>query len=210
MKPAELNPGALVLAAGGSTRLGRPKQLIRYQDEALVRRAVRAAIEIQCEPVVAVCGPEFSSVRQELAGLQVTVVENPNWKSGMASSLTCGLEAALRSMPQMDALLVTLCDQPLIDAAELLRLISFYRESGAAAAASRYGDSGGPPAIFGRPLFPQMKDLQGDAGAKRILRALGNQVAWMDLPEGAMDIDTPDDLARLAESERVRIRPNSS
>ena len=188
---------AVVLAAGGSTRLGRPKQFVRFAGETLIRRAVRTANDaVGREPVV-VAGEAVDAIRAELTGLPATVVENADWRTGMASSLIAGLNAAVAATPEIDALLITLCDQPFVVSVHLRRLIEQHWSYGLQATASQFHNSCGPPAVFSRELFDEIRQLKGEMGAKRILTGLGDRLACMDLPEAGVDIDWPEDLKQL-------------
>jgi molybdenum cofactor cytidylyltransferase len=184
---------AVVLAAGASQRLGRPKQLIPLEGESLVRRTARLALEVGCAPVVVVLGFEAERVGAALAGLHVATVVNAKWSSGMGSSLACGAVAARRARPEMDALLTLVCDQPRLTAEHLRRLLAFHASSGSAAiTASAYSGRAGVPAVFSRSLFEELERIEGDRGARDLIaRHEGHTVDW---PGGAWDIDWPEDL----------------
>jgi molybdenum cofactor cytidylyltransferase len=193
--------GAIVLAAGESRRMGRPKQLLQFKGETLLRRASRAAIEAGCEPVIVVLGNRSDEFATELANLPVNVTVNvtvnATWASGIGSSIRVGLQRILEISPASDALLIMLCDQPLIDATILRQLIATYRQSSKAICASSFARTIGPPVVVGREFFPKLANLADDRGAKEI---------WLKHPESfgifaceaaAADIDTPADYERL-------------
>jgi CTP:molybdopterin cytidylyltransferase MocA len=180
----------VVLAAGASTRLGIPKQLIMHEGEPLVRRIAAAAVEAGADPVVVVLGATA------LLGLaSVTTAQNPEWSKGLASSLTTGLSTVLALTP-CDAVLVTLADQPLVDAAALRRLIAAF-DSERRIVASAYDDTVGVPAVFAREHLDALMHLTGDAGAGSWLRSRPNEVTHIPLSVAALDIDTLSDAARL-------------
>lgn len=191
----------VVLAAGGSTRLGTPKQLVVHEGEPLVRRAARAARAAGADPVVVVIGAHAALVAPALAGLAgVTTVVHDGWTDGMGSSLAAGVRAALAAAPACAALLVTLADQPLVDAAALGRLLAAYPGPHALVAASHGDPPGavlGVPAVFGRAHLDALLALRGDAGAGGWLRRHRERVLAVPMSEAAFDVDTPDDLARL-------------
>jgi CTP:molybdopterin cytidylyltransferase MocA len=180
---------AVVLAAGGSRRLGRPKQVVPWQGEALVRRAARAAVESSCARVVVVVGAAEPQVRDALVGLPVDVVSNSDWTEGIASSIRCGVAEVARGGE--GAVLLVACDQPALTAAHLDRIVGSWAR-GACAVGSRYAGTLGIPALFDRSLFPSLLALRGDAGAKKLLGA--GEVAAVDWAQGAHDVDTPQDL----------------
>ena len=187
----------VVLAAGASRRLGRPKQLVEVGGEALVRRAARAVLEAGCAPVLVVTGAGAAAVETALAGLAVACVRNDAFEEGLASSIRAGVAAAARSAPPCDGALLALVDQPAVDAALLRRLLAeFERALGARAVACAYAGGLGVPALFPRPLFPELAALHGDGGAKPVLEARAGEVIAVPFPAGALDLDTEEDLAR--------------
>lgn len=183
--------GAVILAAGSSSRLGEPKQLLAHGGETLIRHAVRAALETDCAPVVVVTGAWHERVEHELRGLPASVCHHPEWQLGMGSSIRAGLSRALGLAPLLDALLLMVCDQPFITSQILRALISARDQSGKRAAACVYSDAVGVPALFDRALFPMLAALPDAQGAKPILSVLRGEVARVPFPEGAIDIDTP-------------------
>ncbi len=197
--------GVIVLAAGGSRRLGTPKQLLRdASGETLITRAVQTAVASVCRPVVAVLGAAEDAIRPALDGLPVTVAVNPDWQTGMAGSLQVGLTA----LGEVDAALVMLCDQPGVTQALLNSLVDTYHSTGHALIACEYGGTLGVPALFARSLFPELMALRGEQGARRILQSYAGPLARVPFAEGLSDVDTAADMARLGLTERPP-RPNS-
>ena len=195
--------GAIVLAAGASTRLGRPKQLLPYQGQSLLRRAASEAVKaVEKGPVAVVLGASAEKMHPELEGLPVLPVENPAWSSGMGSSVRAGMEALLQVQPKLKGVLLLLCDQPHLRSATLTALLETHKATGAPVVASAYGGTLGVPAFFERSLFPQLLALRGQEGARKIISAQPPEaVAAVPFPEGAIDIDTPADYERLSERE---------
>ncbi len=189
--------GAVLLAAGGAVRMGRPKLLLAVEGESLVRRAAEAACASRCRPVVAVLGSNAHALAGELAGLRVRPVINPLWRSGLASSIRMGIRSLPRSC---EAAVLLLADQPRVGAAEIDRLVSTWLGSGRPAAAASYGGIVGAPAVFERGLFHALRALSGDAGAKRLLQDLGDRVEKVPLKEGAEDLDTWEEWERFRNS----------
>jgi molybdenum cofactor cytidylyltransferase len=185
--------GAIVLAAGGSSRLGTPKQLLTFRGETLVRRAAMAALESVCDRVVVVVGSHASGMRDQLNDLPVCIVENENWQSGISSSIRAGLE----HISSPDGVVITLCDQPFMTAAVLNELIDTHRKTHRAIVASTYGTIRGVPAFFAPELFNELASLTKDEGARQIIASHPERVATVEFSQGAIDIDTPEDHKRL-------------
>jgi molybdenum cofactor cytidylyltransferase len=205
------NVGAVVLAAGGSSRLGQPKQLLKFRGETLIRRAIRAAHEAGCDPIVVVVGEISEAIRSELdirdsrispssdrdpgvRTTRVTVVENPEWKRGIGTSIRRGLE---QLPPSVDATVLLTCDQPFVDGSIVNELIGLHRKSGKPIAASKYATTLGVPALFDRSCFAELVGLPDDSGAKRLISARPNDVVPIAFEAGAIDIDTPEDFESL-------------
>lgn len=181
---------AIVLAAGGSSRLGQPKQLLELDGRPLVRRAAEQAVAAGCDPVIVVVGAEAGAVEGALQESGARCVENRAWAEGMAGSIRCGVGA----LPEdVDAALILLCDQPAVSTALLVRLRAAQRESGMPMVACAYGGTLGPPALFVRACFPALLGLEGDAGARSLLARARERVASVEFPDGALDVDTGED-----------------
>ena len=194
--PADV--GAVILAAGPSTRMGTPKQLLQFRGRTLVRRAASAAIEAGCRPVVVVTGAHALATREALRGLDVQEAENKNWESGMSSSLRAGIESLVKTAPRVSAVVLMLCDQPFVTRETIAGLIAAHRETGRAIVASSYGSSYGVPALFSRKYFAELTALKGALGAKQVIEKHLAKVHLMSFPDGEIDIDTPADFARLS------------
>jgi CTP:molybdopterin cytidylyltransferase MocA len=182
---------ALILAAGASSRLGTPKQLLMVDGQPLVRRAVLAALATQPVRAAVVIGAESAGVLAALAGLAVESIQCPEWREGMGASLRAGV-ATLRE--HCDGLLVVLCDQPALTAAHLQHLVDAWRTAPERAVASFYAGTAGVPALLPARWFGRLLQLQGDAGARTLLRAHAAEVLTVAAPELERDIDRPLDL----------------
>jgi len=192
----ELKVAGLLLAAGGSTRLGRPKQLVEFQGKTLIRRAAQALIDAGCSPVVAVLGAEVELSQREVEELGVEVVVNAAWASGMGSSIAFGMGPINSVDPQPDAVLISVCDQPFVTAEKLSPFIETFDRSRVDVVAARYKDIAGVPALFSKTLFPRLLDLKGDNGAREIIRNSPDAMT-IPLPDAGIDVDTVDDVAHI-------------
>ena len=201
--------GAIVLAAGRATRFragggAEPSKLVAsLGGEPLVRHAARAALASRARPVVAVTGHAREDIEAALAGLDVVFAHNPDYATGIASSLKTGIAALPESVA---GALILLGDMPAIDAGLLDRLIeAFAARSGALAAAPVHAGRRGNPVLLSRALFPAIAGIEGDEGARRLLRA-ADPALVVEIPADgeavALDIDTPEDLAAARESQR--------
>jgi molybdenum cofactor cytidylyltransferase len=186
--------GVVLLAAGGSTRLGRPKQLLTHRGKTLVRRAAESAVGAECGPVVVVLGAQAEAMMAELAGLPVHPVHNADWERGLGSSLRVGRRALEAGV---EGALVMLCDQLQVDAAHLRALVSAFTRSRAPIVASGYEGTRGVPALFSRELFPELEALTADQGARGVIARDPSRVVEVALEGGGEDVDTAADLTRL-------------
>jgi len=203
----ESEVAALILAAGASRRMGSPKALLPWGGRSLLRHVAEVALASPCRETFVVLGAEREQLARELHGLELQRVENEAWERGMGSSLAAGIravEAAEDPRHPWRAVLILLCDQPAVTPALLARLIALADESAPPAAprrmvACRYANSLGPPALFERSLFGELRALTGDRGAKALLLRNPEAVASVDFAEGALDLDTPEDYERARE-----------
>ena len=185
---------AIVLAAGFARRMGRQKLLLRLQGRPVVRWAVER-IAPHVEDVVVVTGQDDAAVREALAGLSVRFAVNPNPQAGQGSSIAVGV-AALK--PWSRAVLIALGDQPRVPDPVVPALLDAFTLTGKAIVAPVYRGTQGTPVLFGAEIFPELRQLTGDAGARAVVTAQPDRVerVLFDLPMPP-DVDTPEDYARL-------------
>lgn len=185
---------AVVLAAGGSTRFGSPKQLIRVQGHALLTRAVANAVEVAGHGVTVVLGAHAAELTSLLRHSSASVIVNREWQEGIASSI----RAAVARLPAgCDGVLLTLADQAAVTVDDLARLIAAWRGNSRSIAAARYDGTTGVPAIFPRADFAALAALRGDRGARDLLRRNADRTTAVAVANASIDIDTPEDLLRL-------------
>lgn len=185
---------AVVLAAGESARLGQPKQLIGWQGQSLVRHAVECAADGGCEPVFVVLGAHAEKLRFELSATSARPVPNPRWQEGLGSSVSAGVRAVEEQSPEASAVVLLVCDQPRITPGLIRRLCRRRAEAGARLVACAYAGTVGVPALFDRDFFPDLAGLSGPVGARSLLRRHADEVLQIPWPEGALDLDLPEDL----------------
>jgi molybdenum cofactor cytidylyltransferase len=195
--PSPAGTALSILAAGASTRLGQPKQLLPFRGRSLLRHAAETALASVCRPVVVVLGAGAEQLRNELSALPVTVTLNPAWAEGMASSIRAGLGTVTSEANEPDSVVIMLCDQPLITAATLDQLVKVQRTENRGIVACEYEDTLGVPALFSRKYFPELAGLAGDQGARKIIVKHNNSLSRIPAPEAAFDVDRLEQAARL-------------
>lgn len=189
--------GAIVLAAGSSSRMGLPKQTLQYQGQSLLMHAARNAIDGGCYPVIVVLGAHKDECARELDSLDVREVFNEEWKTGIASSIRAGVDGLLVADKETAATVILLCDQPHVTANLVSELIDCHRVTGSPIVASAYGESFGVPALFMRDLFRELTQLDGTSGAKQVIKKYVSEAHFIPFPGGEVDVDTPEDFSRL-------------
>lgn len=193
MSGARPRLAGLLLAAGGSRRLGRCKQLVEIEGRPLVRRAAELLLGLEPAAAVAVVGAESAAVGAALAGLPLQIIENRDWRSGMGGSIAAGMAALADDSA---AVLILPCDLWRLEAADLERLLAAWDDDPDRIAASRWSAAFGPPAIFPRRHFAALRALTGDAGARALIRARTDRVRFVGLDNAGHDLDSQADLDR--------------
>ena len=189
--------GVIILAAGASTRMGQPKQLLLHRGQTLLRRAVDTALGSMCHAVVVVIGAHAELLRKEIEELPVSVAENRNWANGMSSSIQTGLRELMMTHSEIDAAVVMLADQPLVTATLINQLVDVRRNTGKGIVASAYGIVLGVPALFSREFFAEITALNANEGARQVIASHPDDVAVVCFPKAAVDVDTPRDYELL-------------
>jgi molybdenum cofactor cytidylyltransferase len=192
------NTAIIILAAGNSSRLGRPKQLLLYQGKTLLSHVVAEALEASLEPVIVVTGAYHAEIESSLQGQPVALAYNPHWETGMGSGIVAGLHMALTIGPQLQAVIMAVCDQPYITSTLFHALIVKQASSGKGLIACVYSETTGTPVLFGQRYFKDLSALSGDAGAKQLLKRYPDDVATVPFPKGSIDVDTEEDLKKLS------------
>ena len=188
---------AVLLAAGGSSRMGRPKQLLRIEGEALVTRMARRLLGLEPLSVMVVTGSASQAVNDQLSGLPIQIVHNSRWEEGMASSLVAGV----KNLPaEIEGVLIILCDQWQVGLADLQQLVQAWNADISQITAACWHDEGrqviGPPAIFPRALFEELISLKGDRGARAMIEKHRERASLFSMESACFDLDEPADLER--------------
>lgn len=191
---------AIVLAAGSSSRLGSSKQLLSVGDKTLLERTIHTILAADVSRVMVVLGSNAIAHQQAIEKMPVSVVVNSVWTKGMGSSLRVGVEQVLKTWPETSALLVFVCDQPLLSMDHVKSLVACWQREQAPAVASFYQAVAGVPVLFDRALFPKLLTWGDQAGARQLIHDLGADVKQVKFPEGAIDIDTQADYENFLRS----------
>lgn len=194
--------GILILAAGQSKRLGSPKQLLPFGGTTLIVRVAEIACQSKLYPVITVLGAHAEMIKGYLNIPGLNVVINPEWEEGMASSVRKGLASMEELFPKVDGIIILVCDQPHLEHDVITRLIDAQDESGLPAAAASYGGKLGTPALFHKSLFPELLQLKGDKGARKLLESMREDVVDVPFEKGVVDIDTTEDYERLLNEDK--------
>ena len=189
--------GIIILAAGESARLGRPKQLLEYDRQSLLKRVTRIAKDALDGPVIVVLGSQGELLQSEAEEKGVYTIINKDWKEGMGSSVRYGVKYVMDKFPAVTGLILAVCDQPFVSANLFEQLISAHELNHHLIVASEYDNTFGTPAFFDRSLFPELLELSGDRGAKQIMKKHPEKLGSVYFPLGSRDIDTEEDYQRL-------------
>jgi molybdenum cofactor cytidylyltransferase len=195
---------AIVLAAGSSSRLGQSKQLLQVEGEPLLRRIARTACDSNVDRTLVVLGDNEREHGRVIRDLPLYICIHAGWEKGMGSSLKAGMDFIQSYLADTTAVVVLVCDQPLLTADHLNNLIGKYRNAKAPVVASTYSGVTGVPAIFDASLFAEIRSIDDKHGARQIIDMHKGDVQQVEFPEGELDIDTPEDYQRFKESLRAQ------
>ncbi|NES86367.1 MAG: nucleotidyltransferase family protein [Moorea sp. SIO2B7] len=190
--------GIIILAAGGSKRLGKPKQLLPYLDKPLIQHIAEVAINSNCQPIVVVLGAYRETIEPYLSDFKIHIAFNKKWSEGMAISIQCGIKQLQKITPHLDGVILMLCDQPFVSTNIIHQLVAKYRSKNTLIVASEYSGILGVPALFDKTLFSEIMNLQGDIGAKKLIHRHHEAVLSIPFENGAIDLDTPEDVQKLS------------
>ncbi|MDJ0509300.1 MAG: nucleotidyltransferase family protein [Crocosphaera sp.] len=187
----------MILAAGASTRMGTPKQLLSYQGLSLLGKTIKTALSSVCQPIVVVLGAYEQQIKAEVELSDVSIVENPNWHLGMGATIAQGMLFILSSFQGIDAVIISVCDQPFLSTEIINNLVTSYHSTGKPIIACQYADTLGVPALFNHRFFEELTLMKETAGAKQLIKTYKNQVFSIPFVSGAIDIDTPEEYQKL-------------
>lgn len=186
--------GALLLAAGSSSRLGQPKQQVRIGNETLLYRAALHLRKSNVHVLMTVLGCQADQFLPLIEGLSDKYVINRDWQLGMGNSLKVGLDAIIAMHQDLDGVLIAVCDQPYMSATHLNELLRAFRHNPCKIVASQYQNLQGVPAIFPERYFNELMVINDQKGAKLVIQEHADDIVEIPMPGGELDIDTPEDL----------------
>ena len=194
--------GVLIVAAGESKRLGTPKQLLQFEGQSLINRLVsivRDAVEF---PITLVLGAAADAIEAQLTNTNLLIVKHEEWKEGMGSSIRVGLKQMMEQEANLDGVLILVCDQPFLKPENIQSLVHLQQSTGLPMAACFYEGIVGTPALFHQSMFPDLLQLTGDIGAKKIMKDKMVNVAKLNYEKGVIDIDTIEDYQKIIQGEK--------
>lgn len=191
------NVGAVIVAAGASTRMGTPKQLLQFDGRSFLRHTTEVALASMCKPIVVVLGRVAEKMRHEIDQQTVVVVENQEWHRGMGTSISVGIKVINNISTNIEAVVLLLCDQPFVNSDVINQLVEAHYTTHKPIIACEYASTLGVPALFSRKFFSELMNLDGEKGAKQVIRKYSDSVFSLPFAGGAIDIDTPQDYEQL-------------
>ncbi|MDZ7958407.1 MAG: nucleotidyltransferase family protein [Aulosira sp. DedQUE10] len=187
----------MILAAGASTRMGTPKQLLLYQGRSFVEYITEIAIASVCQPVVVVLGAYAEQIRPQINQLPVSIVDNLDWAVGMGSSIKAGMQLLNSLTQKITAVVIVLCDQPFLSPQIINQLVDAYHATQKPIIACEYAGTLGVPALFSKIFFSELTNLPDNSGAKKAINNNLDKVFSIPFTLGNIDIDTPSDYEQL-------------
>src|SRR5260221_7816340 len=185
---------AIVLAAGSSTRMGRSKQLLKIASETLIRRTAKTAIDSGPNETLGGLGADSEQIKNELSDLSIQTITNTEFQKGMGSSLKYGLKYVTKKNSDAEAVMILVCDQPLLSSVHLKKIVEEYLKTKSPIVASFYSEKYGVPALFNKSMFGELLAIEDQHGAKKAIGQNPALVKSIDFPEVAVDLDTPADF----------------
>lgn len=192
----------LILAAGESQRMGQVKQLLQWQDKNLLSHLIEKAKKSIADDIFVVLGANSDHIQSEVDFENINVIFNPNWKNGIGSSLSAGINA-IQAYSEYSSVLISLADQPLISQKHYNKLISEFHKSNKSILASKYNETLGVPAVFDKKHFEALSNLEGNKGAKSLILNNPNDVLALRSKEDFLDLDTPEEYTKFINTNRI-------
>lgn len=185
------------MAAGAATRMGKAKMLLPYGEQTILEHIVEEVQALNSAIICLVTGKYTTEIKAVIKDTSIALVPFANWQAGMSASIQFGLSSLLEKQPNIDAVLFVVSDQPFLDRQLLFKMIDAFQQSGKGIVAAQYPQQYGTPVLFSHQYFPEIRLLEGDRGAKKLVEKQLEDVVLVDFPLGALDIDTAEDYAKF-------------
>lgn len=189
--------GIIILAAGNSSRLGRPKQLLEYKESTLLKNTISEALKIKNALILVVTGANHDTIQKEFNFPEIKICLNADWQNGMSSSIVKGLSDLLNINPDCEQCIFAVCDQPFVTNLIFENLIIEQDKTKKGIIASAYSETLGTPVLFDKKYFKELLNLTGQEGAKKLIKKHSEYTASISFEKGNVDIDTEDDYSKL-------------
>jgi molybdenum cofactor cytidylyltransferase len=187
--------GIIILAAGSSSRMGEPKQLMKFKSKTFLQHIIEESKEANLNPVICVTGYQSDQISKAIAGMNVIIVNNEQWSEGMGTGISAGIKEALQS--DLDSVILAVSDQPFVSSGLFAKMLTLKDKSGKKIVASSYAGTLGTPVLFDKEYFNQLICLHGNQGAKNIVHMNMSDVVTVKFEKGSIDIDTKEDYEKL-------------
>ena len=187
--------GIIILAAGNSSRMGEPKQLMKFKSKTFLQHIIEESKEANLNPVICVTGYQSDQISKAIAGMNVIIVNNEQWSEGMGTGISAGIKEALQS--DLDSVILAVSDQPYVSSGLFAKMLTLKDKSGKKIVASSYAGTLGTPVLFDKEYFNQLISLHGNQGAKNIVHMNMFDVVTVKFEKGSIDIDTKEDYEKL-------------
>ncbi len=189
--------GIIILAAGNSSRLDRPKQLLKYKESTLLKNTISEALKVENSSVIVVTGSNHEVIEKEISVPEITFSFNQYWETGMSSSIVKGVSQLLAINPHCEQCILSVCDQPFVTSFIFESLILESNKTKKGIAASAYSETLGTPVLFQKKYFQELLELKGKEGAKKLIKKYIGDVVSVPFEKGNIDIDTEEDYSKL-------------
>ena len=187
--------GIIILAAGNSSRMGEPKQLMMYKNKTFLQHIIGEAKSANLEPVICVTGYQSELITKSITGMGVSIIYNQQWRDGMGTGIAAGIKQLLLS--DVDSVILAVSDQPHVSSDLFSSMLALKDQSGKRIVACSYAGTLGTPVLFDKDYFNQLKSLSGNQGAKNIVKLNIPDVCPIEFEKGRIDIDTKEDYENL-------------
>ena len=189
--------GVVILAAGAASRIGMAKMLLPYEGQTISGHIVQEVQALNPATICLVTGKYSDEIKIALGATSVELMPFVNWQTGMAASIKFGMDCVLEKEPNIDAILFVVSDQPFLERQILFRMVNAFQETGKGIVAAQYQEQFGTPVLFHARYIAQIRSLEGDRGAKKLVERQLEDLALVDFPLGAFDIDTVEDYTQF-------------